>query len=348
MKVSVRAQNLLEWLALKTGLVPTPLAYGHFGFLMSHFLLEAVDKGIFEAIGQKKISIQEIAGICEVNQLALEELVNVLASMKLVKIGGTTISLSSSAKKWLLKESPQSMYCLLMFDKHVCMKWMDGFGKFLETGRGLQYHDKLSESDWCYYQQAMRATAKLTISEAVKKIPLPLQAAKMLDIGGAHGLFSMAFCNKYPSLSATIIDLPEATDQAKKLFPFSNKKITSLAGNILNMDFEDIDFDFVLMASLAHHFTAEENQRVVNKVFKLLKPGGYFAIIDLIQNESEAASGNMLSAIGSLFFSFTSTSGALPESKINKWFFNAGFIPVKKSSFFSLPGYKSIICAKPK
>ena len=54
MKLAPVSQNPLEWLALKSGLVPTPLAYSHFGFMISKFLLEATDKGVFEAIGHNE------------------------------------------------------------------------------------------------------------------------------------------------------------------------------------------------------------------------------------------------------------------------------------------------------
>ena len=68
MKLTPTAQNPLEWIALKTGLVPTPLAYSHFGFMISKFLLEAVDKGIFEAVGNNKLSVAQIADSCKLNE----------------------------------------------------------------------------------------------------------------------------------------------------------------------------------------------------------------------------------------------------------------------------------------
>src|SRR3954470_5235860 len=151
MKLSPIAQNTLEWIALKAGLVPTPLAYSHFGFMMSKFLLEAVDKGVFEAIGHHKVSIEQIALYCKLNKKALESLLGVLATMGLIKHSNKQFSLAGKTKKWILKDSSQSLYWLMMFDNRVCFRWMENVGNFLETGKGLQYHDTLNEEEWFYY-----------------------------------------------------------------------------------------------------------------------------------------------------------------------------------------------------
>ena len=53
MKLDAIAQNPLEWLALKSGLVPTPLGHSHIAFILSKAVLEATDIGIFEALEEK-------------------------------------------------------------------------------------------------------------------------------------------------------------------------------------------------------------------------------------------------------------------------------------------------------
>src|SRR3954452_3458478 len=141
MKFTPKAQNPLEWIALKAGLVPTPLAFSHFGFMMSKFLLEAVDKGVFEAIGHKKVSSAQIATKCGLNEKALKSLLGVLATMGLIKHTNDLFFLAPKSKKWILKDSPHSLYWLMLFDNRVCLKWMDNVGNFLQSGNGLQYHD---------------------------------------------------------------------------------------------------------------------------------------------------------------------------------------------------------------
>ena len=348
MKLSPVAQNPLEWIALKTGLVPTPLAYSHFGFMISKFLLEAVDKGIFEAIGHKKISVEKVADACHLNLKALKSLSGVLATMGLISQTNNSLCLTRKSKKWLLKDSPDSLYWLMIFDNRVCMKWMDNVGNFLDTGKGLQYHDTFNEEEWFYYQKAMEATASAVSKEAVRRIPVPENAGKMLDIGGAHGLYSVALCKKNPNLSSVILDLPPAVEKAKPILEKykMGDRVKHLAGNVLTDDLGDAVYDLVLMASVAHHFTNEENIAVAKKAFKALKPGGLFTILEVVRTGKIQNNGDMLSALGDFFFALSSTSGIWSLHEIKQWQQQAGFAFYKKTTFLTIPGYVAITARK--
>ncbi|HEX8333828.1 MAG TPA: class I SAM-dependent methyltransferase [Segetibacter sp.] len=342
------AQNPLEWAALKGGLVPTPLAYSHFGFMMSKFLLEATDKGVFEAIGKSKVSLQHIADACKLDEKALKSLLGALASMGLIDTESNVFFLTRKSKKWLLKDSPNSLYWLLMFDNRVCIKWMDYVGEFLETGKGLQYHHTFNDEEWFYYQKAMEATAAITSGEAVKKIPVPSSPSHMLDIGGAHGLYSVALCKKHKGLSSTILDLPGAVEKAKPILETykMNDVVKHRSGNILTDEIEEEKYDLIIMASVAHHFTEEENIAVARKAFKALKPGGYFSIIEILRQDKIKLNGDMLGAIGDFFFALSSTSGTWSLDEIMTWQKTAGFQPYTNRKFLSIPGYIAITAKK--
>lgn len=348
MKFSPVAQNPLEWIALKAGLVPTPLAYSHFGFMMSKFLLEAVDKGVFEAIGLKKVSLEQIATTCNLNKKALKSLLGVLATMGLIGHANQLFSLTRKSKKWILKDSPYSLYWLMMFDNRICIKWMDEVGVFLETGKGLQYHDTFTEEEWFYYQKAMEAAASATSKEAARKIPVPANAIKMLDIGGAHGLYSVALCKKNPGLSSVILDLPPAVEKAKSILEKHKMgdRVKHHAGNVLTGDLGNEVYDIILMASVAHHFTYEENIVVAKKAFRALKPGGVFTIIEVLRQDVMKQNGDMLSALGDFFFALSSTSGIWSLTEIKQWQKVAGFNHYKKNPFLTIPGYTAISAKK--
>lgn len=344
MKFIPIAQNPLEWIALKAGLVPTPLAYSHFGFMMSKFLLEAVDKGIFEAIGHERVSLEHICQACKLNDKAVKSLLGVLASMGLVKQRQQLLYLPARSKKWILQDSPESLYWLMIFDNRVCLKWMDHVGSFLSTGKGLQYHETFNEEEWFYYQKAMEAAAKATAKEAVRKIPVPPGATRMLDIGGAHGLYSVALCKKHVGLSSNILDLPDAVNIAAPILETHKmgQRVVHQPGNVLTDDIGDENYDVVVMASVAHHFTKEENEIVAKKAYKALKHGGIFTIIEVLRADAIKYNGDMLSAIGDFFFALSSTSGTWSLQEIQNWQKKAGFTLYKKSTFLTIPGYVAV------
>jgi 2-polyprenyl-3-methyl-5-hydroxy-6-metoxy-1,4-benzoquinol methylase len=344
MKLSPVSQNPLEWIALKAGLVPTPLAYSHFGFMLSKFLLEAVDKGIFEAIGHHAVSIAQICERCNLHPKAVESLLGVLATMGLLKPKKRFFILTRKSKKWILKDSPDSLYWLMIFDNRVCMKWMDHVGTFLQTAQGLQYHETFNEEEWMYYQKAMEAAAAATSKEAVRKMKLPAKATKMLDIGGSHGLYSVGLCRRNSLLSSTILDLPPAVEKAAPILAKQGmgERVLHKPGNILTDEIGVAQWDFILMASVAHHFTDEQNLLVANKAYKALKPGGVFTILEVLRSDTIKYNGDMLSAMGDFFFALSSTSGTWSYSEIKTWFEEAGFQGLKKTSYLTIPGYVAI------
>jgi len=344
MKLSPIAQTPLEWIALKAGLIPTPLAYSHFGFMMSKFLLEAVDKGIFEAIGHKRISLDAICTACSLHPRPVESLLGVLATMGLIKQSKDLFSLTRKSKKWILKDSADSLYWLMRFDNRVCVKWMDYVGTFLETGEGLQYHETFNEEEWFYYQKAMEAAASATSREAVSKIPVPKGATRMLDIGGAHGLYSVALCKKHSGLTSTILDLPGAVEKAAPILEKyqMGDKVVHQAGSALTDDLGEGLYDTIIMASVAHHFTEEENKEVAKKAYKALKPGGFFTTLEVLRSDEIKFNGDMLSALGDFFFALSSTSGTWSLQEIMQWQKEAGFSKFKKASFLTIPGYVAI------
>lgn len=348
MKLSPIAQNPLEWIALKAGLVPTPLAYSHFGFIISKVVLDATDKGVFEAIGRDKVSLHYISTECKLNDRALKSLLGVLATLGLVGYKNEKFSLTTQAKKWLLKDSPKSLYWMIMFDAHVCLKWMDHVGEFLKTGKGLEYHSTLNSEGWFYYQKAMEATASAISKEVVRKIPVPPGATSLLDIGGSHGLNSIQLCKKYTDLRSVILDLPEAVEKAKPILEKYNmqQQIEHVAGNVLTHDLGEKKYDLVLMASVSHHLTSEENIAVAKKVFKALKPGGYFSILEVLRSDTIKLNGDMLASIGDFFFALSSTSGLWSLDEIKNWQQEAGFTHYRKKSFLSIPGYVAVTAVK--
>ncbi|MDX1910207.1 MAG: methyltransferase [Saprospiraceae bacterium] len=348
MKIGAIPQNPLEWVAIKAKLLPYPLLYSHFGFMMSKFLLEAVDAGIFETIGKGEKTAAEIAKACDLNEKALLSTLGVMATMGQLDHRDGKFALSAQGKKYLLKDSPDSVYWMMLFDNRVCMQWMDYFPEFLRTGKGLQYHDTFDDEAWYLYQNAMEAAATGASKEARRKLSIPTSATKMLDIGGSHGLYSVAMCQKAPNLHSTILDLPKAVEKARPILAKHGmgERIAYQAGNILSDDIGIAQYDYILMASVAHHFTAEQNEAVAQKVFAALKPGGTYAILEFIRQDSIKKDGDMLGALGDLFFLLSSTAGLWSQAEIEHWMKTAGFRQIKQVSFLSLPGYKGIIGRK--
>ena len=339
MKISLQSQNPLEWLALQSGLIPQPILLAHFGFIISKIIGEAIEQGILEAIAQKQQTAPAIAKHCSLNEKAVSALLNALTGLQLVRYNNQKFSLTSSSKKWLLKNSRQSYAAQVLFDSKVCYPWLAQTSEYLRTGKGLQYHNTLEPAEWQLYQDAMQATSGLISQLAAKKIKLPAGATQLLDIGGAHGLYSTALLQKHPQLSAIVFDLPEAiavNNQKPNQYP---ERLHFTAGNILKDDLPQHTYDAIIMVNVAHHFTETENKLVAQKVMGALRTGGTFYILEFFRKDVSRATGDMIGALQSFFFSFSSTSGLWTATEIKSWLSETGFQNIKLQNFVQFPGF---------
>jgi hemolysin activation/secretion protein len=46
---------------------------------------------------------------------------------------------------------------------------------------------------------------------------MPPSPTAMLDIGGSHGLYSVALCRRYPTLDGTILEPPQVEEATRLL-----------------------------------------------------------------------------------------------------------------------------------
>lgn len=169
----------------------------------------------------------------------------------------------------------------------------------------------------------------------------------MLDIGGSHGLYSIELCRKNPNLSSTILELPGAMDRASAIAAEQGltDRVKFRQGNALTDDLGDQKYDLVLINNVVHHFTAPQNIELAQKIIRALKPGGMYAVGEIIRNNKPGEGGAVAAATG-LYFSMTSQSGTWSVEDIHSWQEKAGLQLQKPISLLSIPGFKIVIASR--
>ncbi|MCE5285621.1 MAG: acetylserotonin O-methyltransferase [Pelosinus sp.] len=101
-------------------------------------------------------------------------------------------------------------------------------------------------------------------------------SARLLDLGGGHGFYSIAFAEKYPELSVTLFDLPQVTLLAKRFIQQFKveSQVGLLAGNFL-LDDIGTGYDAVLCANILH---STKRDIVLAKAYRALKEGGQLIV----------------------------------------------------------------------
>ena len=347
MQLTISPENPLEWLALRANLAPIPLLHAQIMPVLAKAVLEAADKGVFDAAKDGPQTLDDLVRVLQLNRKALGELMGLLTAMGYFTYQNDRFELTRMARRFALKDDPQSVHGMMVFNNRVMWDWLSHLGTYLETGKGIHYHDTLTAEQWGYYQEGMVAATSTEAKEFGRRAPVPKSASRMLDIGGSHGQHSVALCKKLPALTSIILDLPPAIEQAAPLLARQGMgdRVRHQPGDALTDDFGDAQYDIILLSSLAHHFTAEQNQLVANKVARALRPGGVFIVNEFIR----PVVGEKPELVGSstdLFYGMTSTAGNYSTAEIQAWQRTAGLTPHKVVTYRALPGRAMVVAKK--
>lgn len=339
MKFGAVAENPVEWVIGRLNLAPRPLLETQMAYTLARLVMVGTKLGIFEAVSDGPASPDEVAARCGTSLVGTEKLLFALAGAGYLSAGDGGYTLTPVSRKWLLRNSPNSIADKLLF-QFLEWEWVARAEDYVRTGEPFELHSAdLAVEDWDLYQRGMRAMANAFAGEAVRRMPVPRGARKMLDIGGSHGYYSVALCRRHEELRSEVLDLPQAVEQAAPLLAAEGMgdRVVHRAGDALTSDLGTDAYDVVLIAQLVHHFSEAQNRELTGRVAASLRPGGVFAVLDEFRPRTAKEAGQ-LGALLEFYFALTSQSGTWAVEEIADWQRQAGLKPRRPIRFRTVPG----------
>jgi len=120
----------------------------------------------------------------------------------------------------------------------------------------------------------------------------------ILDVGCGTGSVSIRVAKALPQAKVTGIDIFKGMSGTSPEQPTFNAnaegvrdRVEFRPGNLLEMPFADGSFDIVTAGSVLHEIDGEENKlKALGEIARVLKPGGMFIMIEILQNRRMALS----------------------------------------------------------
>lgn len=169
----------------------------------------------------------------------------------------------------------------------------------------------------------------------------------LVDVGGAHGLYSIAMLKKHPELRATIIDrqppLDVAAEYAKSAGVSSRIKLVFDDAHSARLD-ESVDA--VLLANLLHDYDEHVARKMVLHYAEQLKPGARMMIMDSLLDSvppgapPASAGPRGVAAYSALLFSICE-GRCYRRDEIDRWLSDAGL--EIDETVISLPAHGSLV-----
>jgi SAM-dependent methyltransferase len=152
----------------------------------------------------------------------------------------------------------------------------------------------------------------------------------VLDVGGGSGVFCMAFLNRKPELKTAIFDLPNVVPISERIIKKEGYtgRIELFKGDF-NTDDLPKGFDLIFLSAIIHINSSEINQKLLNKCYKALNPGGKIVIQDWIMNDNKTSPlQGAIFAINMLVG--TENGDCYSENEVGSWLANAGFSDIRR------------------
>lgn len=273
-------------------------------------LSSALEVGIFQGLMQPKSS-SELAETLGLHKVITEKLCKALTSRGYLSREGGNYALSDLARTFLTVSSPFYQGSLIkLMNRTRAQRW-SSLSRALKEGpiaapSGPQIFDEFFALAMA--EGAVGGSLQRTI-RALKRMPQFHKARRCLDLGGSHGLYSLAFARSNPELEVVLFDLPKVIGGAAKKVVSDSERIVTMAGDF-NRDDLGKDYDFVFASDVLYR--EEKSLRpLLTRIQESLKHDGlliskHFHIDDLVSDSS--------AVLFDLMFSISGTGGVVYSS----------------------------------
>ncbi|MDI3502787.1 MAG: hypothetical protein PWR13_1254 [Archaeoglobi archaeon] len=233
-------------------------------------LAVAVEHKLFDAF-KKPRSAEEVARELNLNERITKKLCNALAASGFLRETNGKYALTEVSRVFFVSDSPYYQGNLIKLYKKTRQERWGRLEEALRNGPlGFQrFHSVFDESFiLAMAEGAVRWDLPRTV-EILKEVPEFMKARKILDLGGGHGLYALAFKEINPEADVYLFDLPHVIEVAKK---FVGDKVNLIAGDFTKDDIGS-GYDMVFASDIFYR-PREELELVLRKVHNSLNENG--------------------------------------------------------------------------
>lgn len=275
----------------------------------------AVKTGVFEALKNRPLTLEELAGETNSDQRALWMVIEALAALGYIENESGKIKLTKACYSVLYdKESPDYIGFSFMHTYTLIPKWLD-LPEILKTGKPAPKNEDFKEKK--SYIEAMNTYAEEDAPEIVEYCLKGLSSEpRILDIGGGPLTYAKAFAHK--GASVTILDLPEIVDMMEpELDP--DLPVSMVRGDFTK-GLPEGPFELAYLGNICHIYGEEVNRKLFKDLAGVIQDGGRIIINDFIRDSGPDAA---IFAVNMLVN--TESGGTWTFDQYKTWLREAGF-----------------------
>jgi predicted metal-binding protein/precorrin-6B methylase 2 len=265
------------------------------GYWFSEALFTAVELNVFSLLDLEGGTVAEIAGALEVPAKGVGRFLQALCAIGLVVCDAERYFNTKIASKYLVPGKSDYQGDSILWRKGLKSGWEDLAGCLKAGGRvNFPIEEESPELFARRIRKYIKAMDNVARSKVEEILPffegLDLQG-EILDVGTGSGAITSGFLERFPSLSATLLDLQQVLDYTQELMDKKGfgKRVSYIPTNILEpWTVTQAGFDFVILSNIIHAYSEEEITLILDRAANCLKPEGFLIIHDFFPEHFSA------------------------------------------------------------
>src|SRR3989338_252108 len=290
----------------------------------SQVIFAGVELGVFDLLTERSKSSIETAQELGTNPRATEMLLNALVSLGLLKETNGKYENKAYTSEYLVRGRPLYQGERIHHMHNLWDRWAR-LQEAVRTGKSVVGDTVTDPKRLEDFMASMHTSGTKKVRLIVKKFSLkPFK--NLLDLGGGPGVYSIEFVRANPGLTATVFDLADNIEVAKRCIKEAGleDRVLTRVGNCLDVGLGHEEYDVVFVSNLVHIYAPETNIGILKKCYEALESGGKVVIHDFLLDSSGA--GPLFPALFSLCMLLGTCEGASYGKKdLKTWLLKAGF-----------------------
>jgi SAM-dependent methyltransferase len=306
-------------------------------FITSASLFAAIDLDLFTAVSEGDDSPALFAKRSEISELNADRLMTMCAAAGLLNWEDGCYRNAEDVQRYLVRGEKAYAGAWLTFTRPGWKNWGELTEKLKTTipPKVIGNYDEMTVERARRYHEATASVGFGSGRRFVRHVDLSGRA-RMMDLGGGSGAYSIVAAETWPELQAVVFDLPPVVEVTKDFIADRgvNDRVTVQAGDFTRDAFPE-RCDVAVMASNLPQYNREIIASVIAKAFDALLPGGEMHLIGEMLDDSR--DGPLDAAIWGLMEALSNSTGiAHTRAECMSYFERAGFVDIAEHEF--IPG----------
>jgi 3-hydroxy-5-methyl-1-naphthoate 3-O-methyltransferase len=293
----------------------------------------AIRNRVFDVLVDGPQTLEQIAAATNASERGLKALLNALVGIGLLNRKGARYQLPADVATFLVTTKPSFVGGLFLHGStQLIPNWLK-LSEIVRTGKpvgrandaadGSEFFAKFVEDIF----NMSYASAKIAAAALVNKAKQPVS---VLDIAAGSGVWGIAMAQQSPHVRVTAVDWPGVIPVTKRVAAKHGvaERFAYVPGDILEADLGK-DHRIATLGHILHSEGAERSQKLLERVFAALTPGGTIVIAEFTPNEDRRGPATPLIFAVNMLVN-TDQGDVFTLSEVKAWLKAAGYRKVRQ------------------